>query len=120
MWDTITVAALVTVSSLFLVPRFGYQSTAAIMMVTDLVLFLSLLLLAIKPGRFTSKLPKMLKIAGSATLMGAILFLIQDWHIVPAIMLGAGVYFLSLFFLRTFGDQESEIISRIKRELLNA
>jgi len=120
MWDTIAVAVLVTVASLIFIPRFGYQSASVILMVTDCVLFVSLLLLTVSPGKFKAKFPKMLRIMGAAAIMGGLLFLIRDWYLVPVIVVGAGVYFLALFLLHTFGDQESEILSKIKRELLNA
>jgi O-antigen/teichoic acid export membrane protein len=120
MWDTIAVAGLVTVASLIVIPRYGYQSVAVILMMTDLVLFASLLLLTLSPGRFKAKFPKVLRILGSSALMGGLLFLIRDWYLVPVILVATAIYFLSLFFLRSFGDQEREILSKIRRELLNA
>jgi O-antigen/teichoic acid export membrane protein len=120
MWDTIAVAILVTAAGLTLIPRHGYQSVAIILMVTDVVLFTSLLLLTIRPGRFSAKIPKMLRILGSSALMGGFLFLIRDWYLMPVIIVAGVLYLLALFLLRSFGDQESEILSKIKRELLNA
>ena len=62
----------------------------------------------------------MLRILGSAGLMGGLLFLIRDWYLVPVVIVAAAVYFLVLFLVRSFGDQEKEILSKIKRELFNA
>jgi O-antigen/teichoic acid export membrane protein len=120
MWDTITVGILTTAAGLTFIPRYGYQSVGVILMVTDVVLFTSLLLLTISPGKVKAKFPKMLRILGSAVLMGGLLFLIRDWYLVPVILVAGAVYFLALFLLRSFGDQESEILLKIKRGLLNA
>ena len=120
MYDIVAVALMVVAASFCLVPKFGYRTVALIFMATDIILFGSLLVLALKPHMTKAKIPKMFRITGSAVLMGILLFVLKDWYFVPVVII-AGLFYLTVLFLsKTFGDQEMEILSKLKRGFRNA
>jgi O-antigen/teichoic acid export membrane protein len=120
MYDIVAVAVVVVAASVGLVPRFGYRTVALIFMGTDVILFGSLLLLALKPHVIKAKIPKISRITGSAALMGILLFVLKDWYFVPVVIIAGFFYLTALFLSKTFGDQEMEILSRLKRGFRNA
>jgi len=110
---SLAVAFVSLAANLLLVPTFGYRGVAFILFSTDLILFASYSYFAAREGYSVIQGRHFLKIIASSGVMGAVLFFIKEWYLVPTVLVGSCVYFAALFALRGFGDQEREFLAKI-------
>jgi O-antigen/teichoic acid export membrane protein len=115
MWNLLAVAGAVILANLFIVPQAGFRGVAFVFMCTDIVLFLSLLVLAGRTRHSVRIPPEIGKIILSAATMGGALLLLRDWPLIPVVLIGGSVYVAMLFAFRVFGDQETQIVTKLLR-----
>jgi O-antigen/teichoic acid export membrane protein len=113
MLNSLTVAALVAVSSFLLIPPYGFVAVAAIIAVTEVLLFASLATYAWRQGYRSTSFASPLKILLASALMGLLLQVLSFLPLLVVVVCGVLVYGALILLLRVIGDQEREILSKI-------
>lgn len=108
------VSAVVNIlSNLLLIPRLGCLGSSICTVLTEGVLFfLSILFIHKYVSNFLDYSLILKSLAGSI-IMGYVVFRINSWSFFISILLGVIVYFLSLYFLNVFKEDERRLLSRI-------
>ena len=105
-------AVLNMVSNFLVIPKWGILGAAAVAGFTELFLFFMLLncmnLISERIPIF-SLLGKPVLAAG---VMGVVLEQIS-WPLIPLILAGMGIYFLTLYFFRAFNEQDFLVVKNI-------
>ncbi len=118
MWNSLAVAAAVTVLSLTLVPRFGFTAVAAIIGLTDIALFLSLATYSWRQGFRPVSLLSSAKIFCASALMGLLVWLLSPLPLAVPLASGIVAYGALIVLFRVAGDQEREIYAKISALLI--
>ena len=100
-------------TNLLLVPRFGYLGAAYATTGIDIFLFVLYVYSSWRVGYSIGRLSSFLKIIASGAIMGVLLLLTSQLNLFVEIILGAAVYFASLYAMGGFGDQEKEFLGKI-------
>jgi O-antigen/teichoic acid export membrane protein len=116
MWNSLTVATLVFCANIIAVPVYGYLAVAVVCLVTDITLFTTLMWYATRIGYGVKQPLVALKVALAGATMAGALHVLAAWPLLLLIVCGAGVYFVMLFVLGTFGEQERQIIAKVLRK----
>jgi O-antigen/teichoic acid export membrane protein len=128
MWLTITRALIGTGLNVAIIPRFGGIGAAAVVVVTWLVA-IALGSMIIGPAMlFKGNVGPLLRVVGSGTLMGGIVWLLRDASVVTAlddriallllIGIGAVVYGAAVLLLRAISRSEARYVYSVARRRL--
>ena len=106
-------AAAAIIINLLLVPRFGYVGAAYATACIDIFLFVSYVYSSWRAGYTIGRLSSFLKIIAAGAIMGIVLLFTSRLNLFMDIFLGAVVYFVALYAMSGFGDQEKEFLGKI-------
>jgi len=106
-------AAVAIIVNLILVPRFGFQGAAYAIMLVDIFLFVLYVYSSWRAGYTIGRLSSFLKIIAAGAIMGVVLLFTSRLNLFMDIFLGAVVYFVALYAMSGFGDQEKEFLGKI-------
>lgn len=103
------------VFNIFLIPEYGYVGASIVTVLTDGLVLLILIFSTKKLGLSISKNTKLslLKILISSLIMGLILINLQNLNLFILIGIGIITYIMGLFGLKTFDDNEINIIKSL-------
>ena len=117
MWNALFVAALVTAASIVVVPYYGYLGVAFIVGATDVGLCINHMLFARHLGFSVLKPGTIGRIALSCAAMFLVVWFLRDQYLFVPIGAGIVIYGVSLYLSGGIGDQEREILRKIRRRL---
>ncbi len=113
MLNSLSVAVLVAAASFVLIPPYGFVAVAAIIALTEVVLFISMATYAWRRGYRSISLASSLKILLASALMGLVLRVFSFLPLLILVVCGILVYGVLILLFRVIGDQEREMLSKI-------
>jgi O-antigen/teichoic acid export membrane protein len=96
-----------------LIPKYSYNGAAIATVLTNLVLFLASFYFCSKQLHLPPVRSTVIKSTIGGILMGAVVYYFMEVNIVLQIVLGAGIYLMSLLALKTFSSEDFYIIKRV-------
>jgi O-antigen/teichoic acid export membrane protein len=109
---TIVGAIFNIVCNLLVIPKWGLVGAAVVAGLTELLIFILFFQTINKSYGRTSFVNLVWK--PTVATVGMSLVIVQaSWSVIPSFLIGVGVYFVSLFLLRTFNEQDFQVMRNI-------
>lgn len=103
--------------NLYAIPRFGIVGASLVTVVTDLIGSLQFYVLLRHKLNLPSMTSSFIRILGASAIMGFVIWLAGDLHVLIRIGLGGLVYSIAVLVLRVLDSDELQTIQRLLRKL---
>lgn len=113
MITSMSLGLLISFASLYFVPRVGFVSLPIMLMAVEFIIFTLHRWYLVKIGYGTFSLFFLVKPVVASLIMGCVIGLIIEMNFFILVVIGILVYFLLLFSMKGFGDQEMEILKKV-------
>ncbi len=104
-----------TVVNIIVIPIYGFAGAAVVTIISEVVLLVPFLWAIERHVGHASLLRISAKPALAAIFMGAVLWWLRDWNFVLLILVGTAIYPAALLALRTFNDDDREVVRQLFR-----
>jgi O-antigen/teichoic acid export membrane protein len=115
MWVYMSCAVITLIAYLLLIPRFGMNAAAWLTVFSEIYVGIFLTLTVHRYLAYRLQLKTFSKIIFSTAVMGVVLFLLRDLHVIALILIGSAVYGNTLLLVKAVSKETIREIISVKK-----